>query len=71
MSDKMSDKDIKITEKILRLINENLLITTAAIAEQCNITIDGVDYHIKKLKAQGLLIRVGGKNGGHWEVKEK
>jgi len=32
------------------------------------ITEDGVKYHLAKLKAEGLIRRVGPDKGGHWEV---
>jgi predicted HTH transcriptional regulator len=27
-----------------------------------------IERHIKKLREQGLLVRVGADKGGHWEV---
>lgn len=38
----------KTTEKILRLIKENPSITNKELARLCDITEDGVFYHIKK-----------------------
>ena len=61
----------KTTEKILRLIKENPSITNKELAMLCEITEDGVFYHIKKMKAAGVIRRIGPDKGGHWEVIEK
>ena len=61
----------KTTEKILRLIKENPSITNKELARLCDITEDGVFYHIKKMKAAGIIRRIGPDKGGHWEVIEK
>ena len=61
----------KTTEKILRLIKENPSITNKELAMLCEITEDGVFYHIKKMKAAGIIRRIGPDKGGHWEVIEK
>ena len=61
----------KTTEKIVRLIKENPYITNKELATLCEITEDGVFYHIKKMKTAGILHRIGPDKGGHWEVIEK
>lgn len=58
----------KTTEKILQLIKENPIITMDEIASACEITQDGAYYHIKKLRDKGILIRIGGRKDGHWEI---
>ena len=60
----------KTTEKIFRLIKENPSITNKELARLCDITEDGVFYHIKKMKAAGVIRRIGPDKGGHWEVIE-
>ena len=52
-------------------MKSNPEITTSALAKACGITIDGIDYQIKNLKAKNKVRRVGEKNGGHWEVLEE
>lgn len=57
------------TETIVRMIMNNPKITIKEIAKACGITEDGVAYHIKKLKAAGRIIRIGGsRNGGEWKI---
>ena len=36
----------------------------------CGITRDGVNYHIRNLKKNNKIRRIGGDKGGHWEVIE-
>lgn len=54
---------------IIKLIANNPKIKAKEIASVCGITVDGVAYHIKKLKLAGKIIRVGGsRNGGEWRI---
>ena len=61
----------KTTEKIIRILKERPYATAGQIAEELGLTIDGVDYNIRKLKKNGLIVRIGGDKGGHWEIVEK
>ena len=58
----------KTAEKILRLLRENPSLTNKELAEKCGITEDGVYYQTKKMKSKGILCRIGGDKGGHWEI---
>ena len=40
------------------------------MAEALGITKDGVRYHLNKLKAEGLIERVGGDKGGYWKIND-
>ena len=42
--------------------------TISELAELLGLTEDGVNYHLRKLQKDGLLLRVGGRKSGHWEV---
>ena len=53
---------------ILELIKKNPSIKKENLALKLGITIDGVKYHIKKLKKQGVIKWVGLSKGGHWEI---
>ena len=62
----------KTTEKILRILEGHPFFTAGQLADELGITIDGVDYNIRKLKERGRIVRIGGDKGGHWKViKEK
>jgi len=47
----------------------NPYIIAKEIAEAIGLTINGVQYHIKKMKSSGKLERQGGDYGGRWIVK--
>ncbi len=67
--DKTIDKDLSSTEKaILDLIAVNPTITQKDMARQLNLSEIGIRYNTDKLKAKGILQRVGGKKAGRWEI---
>ncbi|MCF0206247.1 MAG: winged helix-turn-helix domain-containing protein, partial [Bacteroidales bacterium] len=70
-TEKTTDKAGNTTEKILALIKSRPEITKKEIAEILHITEDGVDYHIRKLKKDGIIYRVGGDKGGSWRMNDK
>ncbi len=35
------------------------------------ITVNGVKYHLDKMKKQKIIRRVGSDKGGHWEILNK
>jgi len=55
-------------EKIVRLLGENGNMTTKTLSEALGITTQAVEKHLSKLKAEGVITRVGSDKGGHWEV---
>lgn len=56
------------TEKILGLIRENPKITMSELAVLCDMTSDGVFFHLKQMRKKGMLIREGGRKNGYWKV---
>jgi hypothetical protein len=63
---------LKGTRKsILEIIKSNPNITLDQVAAQLRKNPRGIDKHIKILREQGLLRRVDGNNGGHWEIIDK
>lgn len=61
----------KTTQKILELIKLYPSISREELAEKCGLTSDGIKYNIRKMREKGLIKRIGGDKGDHWEVKEK
>ena len=55
-------------EKIKEIMQENPVASAAQIAVKVGISVNGVQYHIKKMKASGEIERVGSDRGGHWKV---
>ncbi len=71
-SEEVSEKTREKTrEKMLEIISSNPHVTTAELADLTEITVKGVEWHIKKLKDEGLLKRIGADKGGMWEVVKK
>jgi predicted HTH transcriptional regulator len=60
----------KTSMKIISLIKETPAITAKQIASILELTIQGVNWNLQKLKEQNKIRRVGSDKGGHWEVIE-
>lgn len=56
------------TQRIIEMMKANSEITIEELAATCEITRDGVNYHIRNLKKKNKIRRIGGDFGGHWEV---
>jgi ATP-dependent DNA helicase RecG len=59
-----------LEQKILNTIKIKSTITREEIAKELNITADTVKEYLRKLKDKGLLIRIGGRKIGYWDIKE-
>ena len=44
------------------------IITQSILADTLQISIKTVEKHLKNLREQGLIRRVGPDKGGHWEI---
>ena len=60
----------KTKEKLLALLRENPRSTTSELAVALGVSQSGVEWQIRRLKADGILTRVGPDKGGRWEVEE-
>lgn len=67
-SNKVGGKKIKSREKIIAAIKGNGRHTTNSLAELVGVTPKAIEKHLAKLKAEGILVRVGPDKGGHWEI---
>lgn len=56
-------------QKLLQLIVSNPYITAEEMALSIGLSKDGVQYHIKKLKKEGILEREGSSKSGKWTIK--
>lgn len=61
-------KKIKSREKIITAIKGNGRHTTNSLAELVGVSPKAIEKHLAKLKAEGILVRIGPDKGGHWEV---
>ena len=59
---------VKTGDLILDLIKVNHSIAREEMAKALNLTIDGIDWNIRKLIKEGKLKRIGPDRGGYWEV---
>jgi ATP-dependent DNA helicase RecG len=60
----------KTTEKILRLIQQDNVVTIKDIADKLSISYHTIDWNIRKLRKVGLLKRIGPDKGGHWQLNK-
>lgn len=58
----------KTKDRILQMMREQPEIPQEQIADNVGITIKGVKYHIRNLKKEGKIERVGSDKGGIWKV---
>lgn len=54
-------------ERLIALIKENPRITRASLSQQLGISSSNVQFHIERLKSEGVIQRVGSPRNGHWE----
>ena len=55
-------------ERILSYLSTEPSLTRRELAERTGITPDGIKYHLRELKAAGVIRRVGSDRAGRWEV---
>ena len=58
----------KSREKIIQFIKDDGSVTTEQMAINLNLSIKTIEKHIKNLKLDGKIRRVGPDKGGHWEI---
>lgn len=44
--------------------------TTKTLAESLGLSTKAIEKHLAKLKAEGIIARIGPDKGGHWSVTE-
>jgi ATP-dependent DNA helicase RecG len=58
----------KTRERILALMRQQPTITTRDLAEALQLSVDGISYHLKKLRGEGRIQHRGPTKSGWWEV---
>ena len=61
----------KPKEKILSIIRENPEVTYEQLEELTGLSESSIYRHMRSLKENGILLRVDGDRGGHWEIIDK
>ncbi len=62
---------MKTDKQLILLLSERLRMTIPELAEALEMTTQGIEKQIAKLRREGRLRRVGPAKGGHWEVMEE
>ncbi len=60
----------KTRVEILSLLKENPKITLKTLAEKLHISQKGVEWHIKKMKKEKIIERIGPNKGGYWKISK-
>lgn len=55
-------------EKVLALLRSTPPITRRKLASELGLSDSGVKYHLERMKAAGIIRRVGATKSGYWEV---
>lgn len=58
----------KVEDKIVALIKARPKITVVELARGTGLSTRGVEWNIRRLKAQGRLRRIGSTKAGRWEI---
>ena len=64
------EKTAKSREKIVALLAQDGKLSAAALAKQIGISAKAIEKHLAKLKADGIIERIGPAKGGYWKVKQ-
>lgn len=65
---KGGEKTLKSREKIISLLLEDPMLSATTVATRIGISSKAVEKHFARLKADGILRRIGPDKGGRWEV---
>ncbi len=68
MSKSNQKSNWKSNQKIVNAMRENPSVTISELQEITGLSESGVKKNIRQLRMDGIIQRVGGAKGGHWEV---
>lgn len=68
LGDKLGEKLGETQQNIIKLMQNNPKIAITALATELGISTTAIEKHIKTLKEQNIIQRIGGAKGGHWEI---
>lgn len=66
--DRLGEKLGETQQAIMQLMQNNPKIAITKIAIELGISTTAIEKHIKALKNNGYMNRIGGAKGGHWEI---
>ena len=68
---KTTKKTYSIQNEIINCLQKDPYATIKEVQMQFkSMTVDGIQYHIKRLKSMGLLKRIGPDKGGYWQIMD-
>ena len=70
-SERGSERGSETKELIIGILRNNSHATVLDIAKQLGLSSRSIEKHIKRLREEGIIKRIGGRYGGHWEVITK
>ncbi len=68
LGEKLGEKLGETQQAIMQLMQNNPKIAITKIAIELGISTTAIEKHIKALKNNGYMNRIGGAKGGHWEI---
>ena len=68
MEDSNQKSNQKSDQKVLSAMRRNPSVTIREPQDETGLSESGVKKIIRQLKAEGLICRIGGDKGGHWQV---
>ena len=66
-----TNTDTETADRIMAIMKEHPAITVKKIAQQLNLSIGGVRYHVNKMKKDGLVEHIGSSKKGTWLIKTR
>ena len=67
-TEKDTEKVTSVQKTILQEISNNKFVTIPDLSEKLKINIRNTKSNLSKLKAKGLIERIGPDKGGHWKI---
>lgn len=65
------NKILTTRERLIALIKENPRITRTSLSEHLGISSSNVQFHIERLKSEGVIERIGSPRNGYWEFSSE
>jgi ATP-dependent DNA helicase RecG len=67
----IEESNQKSNQIILVAMRRNPNVTIRELQEETDLSESGVKKIIRQLRGEGLVQRIGGAKGGHWEVRQE
>ncbi len=68
LGERLGERLGETQEKIVMLMQANPKIAITALSSEIGISTTAIEKHIKALKEQNIIKRIGAAKGGHWEI---